>query len=144
MENRWIGARFVIVASDFAGDEIDDDGLPQGGVRVFLEIRIGEERDFRRGGVKFKQVEFRADLKAFAKLGRGDAEKRRNARVIAGIDEIHRARKSLAVGQGVDCGAELSGIYGSQIACKRLARSMRDVGETRGSAVDGRLMNDVC
>jgi hypothetical protein len=56
-----------------------------------------------------------------------DAKQRRNARIVAGVDQIHRARQPLAEGQCVDGGAEFSGIRGVQLAGKRLAGSMRDV-----------------
>lgn len=91
------------------GDEIDDDRLLQGGVRVLFEIRVSEERDLRRSRVKFQQVELRADFQAFPQLGHGDAQQRWKARVLAGIDEIDRARKPLAVGQRVDSLAVFGG-----------------------------------
>jgi hypothetical protein len=87
--------------SGLASDQIDDDRLLQGGVRVLFEIRVGEERDLRGSRVEFQQVEFGADFQTLPQLGHGDAEQRWDARVLAGIDEIDRAGQPLAEGQRV-------------------------------------------
>lgn len=67
-------AATVIVAADLAGDEVNDDGLGEGGVRVLVEGRVAEEGDLGRGGVEFEQVEVRSDVEALPEFGDGDAE----------------------------------------------------------------------
>lgn len=52
--------------------------------------------------MEFQQVELWPDYQTLPQLGHGDAEQRWDARVLAGIDEIDRAGKALAVGQRVD------------------------------------------
>lgn len=71
-------------------------------MRVFFEIRIGEEGDLRRRDVELEKIELRADLHAPPQSGRGDAEQCWNAWIIAGVDEIDRAGEPLAVRQRVE------------------------------------------
>jgi len=74
VEDGWVGALAVIVAADFSGDEVDDDGFGEGWVGEFFEVGIGEEGDLGGGGVEFEEVEVGVDFEAFAEFGYGDVE----------------------------------------------------------------------
>ena len=79
VEDRRIGTGPVIVAAGLAGDEIHDDRLFQGGMRVLFKIWIGKKRDLRRGRVEFQQVVFRSDFRALPEFGHRNPEERWDA-----------------------------------------------------------------
>lgn len=54
-------------------------------MRQLFKIRIGNERDLRRGDVKFQQVELRVDFHALTQLCRGDAEQHWNEGIATDI-----------------------------------------------------------
>jgi hypothetical protein len=56
MEDRWIGTAGVFQTVNLAGAERELDAPLEGGVRVSLEIRINEVRNFARLAVQFDQV----------------------------------------------------------------------------------------
>lgn len=81
-------------------------------MRVFLEIRVGEKRDLWGRGVEFQDVEFRSDFQPLAEFADGDAKQRGNGGIVPWVDQIHRARQSLTVGQRLDGLAVFSGGHG--------------------------------
>ncbi|MBN8461054.1 MAG: hypothetical protein J0M04_24760 [Verrucomicrobia bacterium] len=128
MQDRRIGTGSVIVAAGLAGHKINDDRLRQGRMRVGLEIRIGKKRDFRRCGVELQQVECGSDIEPFPEFRHGDPERRGNARIVAWIEQIDRARKTLAIGKRFDGlavfgGGHESGGSGSGPVCQRYGRA---------------------
>ena len=62
----------------------------------------GAEGELGRGGVELEQVEFRPDLQPSAEFRHGDPERRWNARVRAGIEQVERTGEALAVGQRIE------------------------------------------
>lgn len=110
-------AATVLVAADLAGDEVDDDGLGEGGVRVLVEGRVGEEGDLGRSGMEFQQVEVRADVEALAEFGDGDAELGgEGVGGGAGVEEVDRAGEAFAVGEGVEEGLVFRGLHVDRIS----------------------------
>lgn len=102
VKNRRIGACPVVVATGLAGDEIDDDCLLEGGMRVLFKIRIGEEGNLRGCRVEFQKIEVGADFQSSPEFRHRDAEDCWNRGAIAGIDEIHRAGEPFAVWKRVE------------------------------------------
>ncbi len=82
--------------------------------------------------MEFQQVELRTNFEALAKLCRSDAEKRWNSWIVAGVDQIHRPGKALAVGQRVKGQAVFGGGHKTLYHALRapsLVRRHRAVGQ---------------